>query len=92
MEIVHDQESQKFYVKVNGKEAYLYYRLRENVMDFASTYVPNELRGKGIAAFIVEAGLNYARKNKYQVIPSCSYVDVFMRRNKQYQDLLARQG
>jgi predicted GNAT family acetyltransferase len=89
MEIVHDQESQKFFIKINGKEAYLYYRLRENVMDFASTYVPNELRGKGIAANIVEAGLNYARKNNYLIIPSCSYVAVFMRRNKQYQDLLA---
>ncbi len=89
MEIIHDTDSQKFCVRIDGKEAYLYYRLRENTMDFASTYVPNELRNKGLAAKIVEAGLEYARQHNYQVIPSCSYVDVYIRRHKKYQDLLA---
>lgn len=91
MKIVHDEESQKFCLTLNGKESYLYYRLRDNVMDLASTYVPQEMRGKGIAAKIVEAALKFARENKYSIIPSCSYVDVYIRRHIEYKDLLVQE-
>lgn len=87
--IQHDQENHKFTVTIEGSECYLNYNLpRSNVIDFYFTYVPGELRGRGIAALLVEEGLKYAEKNKLQVIPGCSYVNIYIHRHEKYIRLL----
>ncbi len=87
--IQHDQKNHKFTVIVGESECYLNYNLpRTNVIDFYFTYVPGDLRGRGIAANLVEAGLKYAEKNKLQVIPSCSYVNIYIHRHEKYKGLL----
>ncbi len=89
IKITHDTKNHKFTARVDDSECYLHYnRPKKNVINFYSTFVPGELRGKGIAAQLVEAGLMYAEKNKLQIIPSCSYVDVYIRRNEKYLRLL----
>ena len=91
MEIKHDITNQRFYTMVEGREAYLQYLIVDkNVLNYYKTYVPNELRGKGIAGKIVEAALNYARENNLKIIPSCSYVDTFIERNKNFEDLVKK--
>ncbi len=91
MEIKHDITNQRFYTMVEGREAYLQYLIVDkNVLNYYKTYVPNELRGKGIAGKIVEAALNYARENNLKIIPSCSYVDIFIERNKNFEDLVKK--
>jgi uncharacterized protein len=89
LNIKHDTKNHKFITVVDNHECYLNYNLSEkNVIDFYFTYVPGELRGKGIAAVLVEEGLKYAEKNKCKVIPSCSYVNIFIHRNEKYKSLL----
>ena len=74
---------------MDDSECYLNYNLpRKNVIDFYFTYVPGELRGKGIAAKLVEEGLQYAEKEKLKVIPSCSYVNIYIHRYEKYMNLL----
>ena len=91
MEIKHDITNQRFYTMVEGREAYLQYLIVDkNVLNYYKTYVPNELRGKSIAGKIVEAALNYARENNLKIIPSCSYVDIFIERNKNFEDLVEK--
>ncbi len=87
--IQHDQKNHKFTVTIEGSECYLNYNLpRNNVIDFYFTYVPGELRGRGIAAQLVEEGLKYAEKNNLQIIPSCSYVNIYVHRHEKYKGLL----
>ncbi len=89
MEIQHDIANQRFFTIVEGKEAYLQYLIVDkNVLNYYKTYVPNELRGKGIAGKIVEAAMNYARENNLKIIPTCSYVDTFIERHKNFEDLI----
>lgn len=89
MEIQHDLTNQRFFTIVEGKEAYLQYLIVDkNVLNYYKTYVPNELRGKGIAGKIVEAAMNYARENNLKIIPTCSYVDTFIERHKNFEDLI----
>lgn len=86
-EIHHDPDSGRFYLETEGGEARLSYREQGDVLDFVSTYTSPELRGKGLAAKVVQAGMEYARQEGKQVRPSCPYVPVFLRRYPQYQDL-----
>ncbi len=55
---------------------------------FDHTYVPEHLRGQGIAEKLVEFGAAYAREKGLTVVPACSYVRaVFERHPDRYGDL-----
>ncbi|UAW97057.1 N-acetyltransferase [Halopseudomonas nanhaiensis] len=77
--IIHDPTSKQFYITVDGARAYLAYMdLGKQTLDIYRTFVPDELRGKGIAARLAEHALQYAHARGYTVIPSCSYVERYM--------------
>ncbi|QEY58372.1 N-acetyltransferase [Pseudomonas sp. C27(2019)] len=84
IEIVHNPKNQCFSAQVDGYQAILEYRTVDaQTLDFHHTYVPNELRGKGIAALLAKAGLAFAKQQGYTVIPSCSYIEVYLQRHPQ---------
>jgi uncharacterized protein len=90
--VQHDQEHNKFFITKDLSEAYLTYeQVSDGVLDFKSTFVPAVFRGRGMAEDLVKAGLGYARDNRYTVIPTCSYVDAYIRRHPdEYGPLLAQ--
>ena len=89
LEIHHDKEGRRFFAVIDGRKAYMTYMNNgDKVLIFDHTYVPYSLRGKSIAAKIVESALNYARENNFKVVPGCSYVRTFINRNEQYRDLV----
>ena len=89
LEVIHLQERDRFEIHIEGKIAELDYRLRDGVISFTHTGVPQELGGQGIGGHIVRAGLDYAREKGYKVIPICSFVDAYIRRHSnEYGDLV----
>jgi predicted GNAT family acetyltransferase len=79
--VTHNEQSGSFEVFVEGHRAHLdYRRVDDSTLDFCHTFVPGELRGKGLAAVVTAAALEYARDNDLRVIPSCSYVEVYLKR------------
>lgn len=88
IKITHDKDQRLFYTMIEGKESFLKYSMyRENVMDFLTTYVEPSLRGQGIAAALVDEGFKYARENNFQILPTCSYVDIYLQRKDEFKDL-----
>lgn len=87
--VKHDKENERFITEVDGFEALLDYKRKGDRIDFYHTYTPPELRGKGIAKVIVEFAFKYASENNLKVIPTCSYVQSFVERYKEYKDLIA---
>ena len=88
--IRHDQIGKQFEVTVEGSRAYLSYMdLGKQTIDIYRTFVPDALRGRGVAAALTEQALRYAEDQGYTVIPSCSYVERYMERR---QRSVARQG
>ncbi|WP_297839338.1 GNAT family N-acetyltransferase [Pseudomonas sp.] len=83
LSIQHDQAGHQFETTVDGHRAYLTYMdLGKQTLDIYRTFVPNALRGRGIAAALTEQALAYADSMGYTVIPSCSYVERYMERNQ----------
>ncbi len=81
LDIHHDTDAHRFEVQLDEGTAYLAYMdLGKQTLDFYRTFVPDPLRGRGIAAALAEQALNYAERNGYTVIPSCSYVERYMQR------------
>ena len=84
-QIVHNPSKKCFLLKVDGAEAILQYRLfeKENsniiVIDFNSTFVPLEFRGKGLAEKLVRSGIKWAKEQGYELQASCWYAAKFIR-------------
>ncbi|QLF94758.1 N-acetyltransferase [Pseudomonas sp. ABC1] len=77
--IHHDKSAHQFEVTVEGQRAYLAYMdLGKRTLDIYRTFVPDALRGRGIAASLAQHALDYAQREGYEVIASCSYVERYM--------------
>jgi len=89
--VVHNVEANRFEVLLdNGQTAYLEYHEITVGLNFAHTYVPKGYEGKGIAAAIVQFGLEYVRKNNLLLIPSCSYVATYIERHPEFKSLVVK--
>lgn len=80
----------RFELQLDGKTAVLdYVEQGADVLVFTHTFVPPELRGRNAAAILTKFALDDARSQGKKVVPQCSYVAVFMERNKEYAGLRA---
>lgn len=83
MQIEHNLQEHRFAVSLEGRTAYLAYAdLGQNTLDFYRTYVPDTLRGRGIAAALVEKALAFADEQGFTVLPSCSYVEHYLAKHR----------
>jgi hypothetical protein len=87
LEVVHNPAENRFEVQINGQIGKLDYTQEGNTIVMTHVGVPMEFRGHGIAAIITKAGLEYAKSKSLRVIPMCSYVASYIRRNPQYVEL-----
>ena len=89
--VIHYPGKQRFELKDGpGEPALLSYHTRGDAVVIDSTYVPPAMRGRGIAAILVQDALLEARRLGWKVIPDCSYVDAYIERNAQFSDVLRR--
>ncbi len=86
--IQHDRKRARFQVSVESHQAHLEYREDNGRLVITHTEVPPAIGGKGIAAALVVAALEYARAGSMKVVPACEYAAMFMRRHGEYADLL----
>jgi predicted GNAT family acetyltransferase len=73
---------------VDGKLAKIDYSLSPGKIIYIHTEVPAELEGRGIAGQLAHFALEYAREEKLQVVPICRYVQSYLKRHPEYQDLV----
>ena len=86
--VSHDTAAQKFYLVLDGHEAHLLYRQSGKIIDFHHTFVPEALRGRGLAELLCKAAFEHAKANQFTVIPSCSYISgAYLKRHPEYLPL-----
>ena len=89
-EIQLNRERDRFEAPAGGSTAVLQFRrVDDETLDFTSTRVPPEARGKGIAGKLVRHALDWARDEGYRVVPSCSYVASWIGKHPEYEGMVA---
>jgi len=90
--VIHNPDENRFETTIEGKLSKLDYI--QNGKNFVITHVGVDpsLRGQGVAAKIVEAGIAYARENSFRVVPMCSYAAAYIRRHPEHADLTKQTG
>jgi predicted GNAT family acetyltransferase len=81
MEVIHEPVSRRFVISTDGLESVLEYQWNgRDAVNFTHTFVPQELRGRGIAERLVRTGLAWGRAQGLQMQASCWYVRRFLER------------
>jgi predicted GNAT family acetyltransferase len=89
IEVRHNAAARRFEARVDGWPCRADYRIADGVMHLLHTEVAPALEGRGIAAQLVRAALDYAEAQGLKVRPVCSYVRAYMKRHPDTHRLLA---
>ena len=90
--VTHNAAQHRFELDVDGQTVFTEYRLSPGIITFFHTLTPPALRGRGLAGRVVQAGLEYARREGLKVIPLCWYVSGHIQSHPEFRDLLASQA
>jgi uncharacterized protein len=95
VEVEHEQRGRRFILRLpeaGGEVAFLAYELTRTstpaVLDLQHTFTPVSMRGKGVAGKLVAAAFAFARAENMKIIPTCSYIPVWVKRHPGEADLV----
>lgn len=80
-EIIHQPEQQLFRTEVDGRTAFVQYRLIGDYLDIIHTIVPPPIEGRGIAGALVKAAYDYALASGLKPKATCSYAVRWLERH-----------
>ena len=88
-----DTKEERFYFNVSGTEdAHLEYKLhtdgKQNTVEFTSTFLPEHLRGTGLAEKMALEGIRFAERSEFKVKATCPFVRGFLENRPQFHHLL----
>ena len=86
--VTNNEEAQRFESNVGKLRALITYRRTTGRIAFLHAEVPPPLQGHGLAAKLARAALDFARDHHLQVLPLCPYVSSFIKKHREYQDLV----
>ena len=89
LEVKNDEKAGKFYATVEGQEAKIEYEKSGGVYDLLHTFVPEELRGHGVAEQLVTGVLEQIQRQGARFLPTCPYIQGFLKSHPQYQKAAA---
>lgn len=88
MNIRHNPARSRFELAAEPEPAVCEYHRDGSVWTLSHTYVPDSLRGGGVAGALVKTALEHIKAEGGGVIPACSYVAAYIRRHPEYEDLV----
>ena len=86
--VIHNEEENRFEVNLNGDVALIEYLWLGDHITFVHTEVPKAFSGKGIAGQMAKTALEFAREKHLRVSSICTFMDVYLKRHPEYNDLL----
>eukprot|EP01006_Ploeotia_vitrea_P006084 TRINITY_DN1222_c0_g1_i1.p1 TRINITY_DN1222_c0_g1~~TRINITY_DN1222_c0_g1_i1.p1 ORF type:complete len:108 (+),score=6.44 TRINITY_DN1222_c0_g1_i1:29-325(+) len=90
-EVVHRSNERLF--AIPGPDDYMAYVTyvedsNNKTLDLQHTYTNPQYRGQGLAAKVVQSAFEYAEVQGLTVIPTCTYIPVFVQKNPQWSKVL----
>lgn len=79
--ITHQPEQHLFRTEIDGRTAFVEYRLIDDYLDIIHTIVPPPVEGRGIAAALVKATYEYAKENGLKPKATCWYAARWLERH-----------
>lgn len=87
-DIQHNVDQHRFEANIENLLCVIDYRLDGKNLTLPHVGVEQALEGRGIAGELTRTALDWARAENFRVIPVCPYVQAWLRRHPEYQDLV----
>ncbi len=92
-EMVNIQHGENcFFVETDGEKLaeITYVNSGDQQITIDHTYVSEKLRGQKVGNALVEKVVEFARQEKLNIVPQCSFAAREFEKNKQYEDVLVK--
>jgi uncharacterized protein len=88
-EVRDNRERFRYELRVDGDvAAFVNYTMRGGRLLLVHTEVDKPRRGQGLASALIEGALDDIRLRGIPILPVCSFVDRFIKRHPEYDDLV----
>jgi len=88
-QVSHNPAAGQFEIRTEAGIALLRYVHAGADLNLVHTEVPAAMEGKGYAAALTNAALDYATNERMKIIPSCPYVSAYIKRHPERAALVA---
>ncbi len=92
IEVTRNEQESRFEAHRDGQfVGYISYEKGNGVINLPHTLVFPEYEGQGVGSKLVQQSLDLIREmdGDMKVTPTCPFIDVWMKRHKDYEDLRA---
>jgi predicted GNAT family acetyltransferase len=88
-DVIRDNQTQhRFELDTDGRISFVTYRAVAGGLILLHTETPAELRGRGIASRLAHGVLETVRARGQKIRVACDFLQDFMRKNPEFDDLL----
>jgi predicted GNAT family acetyltransferase len=92
LEVQNDERNRKFHASVEGHEAAIEYVRMGDAYNLLHTFVPEELRGRHVGEELVRGTLDQIKAQGATFLPTCPFVQAFVKKHPEYQAGVAHTG
>jgi len=87
LKIIHNESENRFETWIDNQLSKLDYMQDGDTIVMTHVGVHPDQRGQGVAGKLTEVALGYAKEKSLRVIPMCSYIAAYIRKNPEYGEL-----
>lgn len=87
--VTDNTDKSRFELEESGELAYADYAIRDGVLSIKYVFSPEALRGTGAAGRVMQGVVDAAKAQNLKIIPICGYAASWLRKHKEYHDLMA---
>jgi predicted GNAT family acetyltransferase len=85
--VMHNVTAHRFEVDLGDQQAVLIYMIKAGLFISLHTEVPAAFEGRGIAAALTKAALNFAMQEGFKVRSYCSYTTRYLEKHPEFNNL-----
>ncbi len=90
--VADNADEKRYEIRVGGELAgFVTYRLRSGLIELVHTEIDEEFEGRGFGSQLISFALDDARERGLAVLPFCPFVNDYMRRHRQYAELVPQE-
>jgi predicted GNAT family acetyltransferase len=87
--VTNNADKQRYELTVDDQQAIAAYEKRGDTIVFTHTEVPAALEGQGVGSRLIKGALDDVRAQGAQIVAECSFVEAYLERHPDQQDLVA---
>lgn len=91
IKIVNNEKRSRFESEIDGQIAHVDYRFDKGDIILLHTFVPESLRGKGIASDLAKFVLEYVKEHQLKAVVYCPAIAKYLKQHPEYEVLVDKE-